>query len=248
MKNKLQQQMFQKITVASLLGTLLLGGCTHHMGKHQGDMMANDAMSGEAVAKSEMAKSEKDAMDMLKKNGMGHENMIKMSPEEMKKAMQKAAMPVQEHAALKDYAGTWNTTAKFWMDPSAKPEVSKGTSTITLEHGDKFLKESYKGMWNGAPFTGTGFTGFDTVSKEYTSIWMDSASPVISNSTGQFMPGTKTLVLSGSNTCPMSGAKLATKMVNRVVNKNKHVLENYVITPDGKEVKNMEITYDRAVM
>jgi hypothetical protein len=168
------------------------------------------------------------------------------SPEEMKKAMIEAATPLPEHKELAAFTGTWKTTGKMWMDPTKKePEVFNGKSVVTMEMGGKFLQEKYTGNWQGQAFNGTGVTSYNPLTKEYTSIWFDSASPVMSNMSGSYSKTDKTLTVAGSNYCPMAKSNVKSKMTHRVVSPTEQILESYVLTPDGKEMKAMEIAYKR---
>ena len=207
-------------------------------------LLSISLLSGCAANISTMPKKEAKATDHASSQ---HMEMAKnMSPTEMTAAWEKAAEPTQQHNLLKDQVGKWDVVVKIWMDPKAQPEISKGVSLNSLELNGKFLKESFSGKWMGHPFTGNGFTGYDTVSKEFTSIWMDSSSPIINTMKGQFSPESKSWTFTGNSTCPVSGATMKSKMLNRVVDKNHRVVESYYIRPDGSEVKTMEIAYSRA--
>jgi hypothetical protein len=115
-----------------------------------------------------------------------------------------------------------------------------------MTHGDKFQVESFKGKWMGQPFTGTGYTGFDEFAGGYVSMWMDSASPSIHLMNGTYDAASKKWTYTGEATCPVSGAKYATRMTHQIINKDKRTLESFTVMPDGSEIKVMEILYTRA--
>lgn len=171
--------------------------------------------------------------------------IVKMSPEEMHAAWIKAAAPTQQHSRLKDHVGKWNVIVKFWHDPSEKPDISKGVSRITLEHNGKFLREDFKGNWMGHPFTGSGYTGYDTIHNRYFSTWIDSASPLLNTMHGNFVPESKSWVFNGESTCPVSGTTIKSEMVSRIIDKNHLLVENYALSPDGSKAKTMELSYTR---
>jgi hypothetical protein len=169
-----------------------------------------------------------------------------MTQEEMAAAWTKAAAPTQQHALLKDHVGNWNVIVKFWHDPAGQPEISKGVSHNTLELNGKFLREDFKGKWMGHPFTGKGYTGYDTVKNEFFSTWMDSASPLMNSMRGKYVSESKSWVFNGDSTCPVSGTTIKSEMISRIIDKNHFVVENFTIHADGSKAKTMEIAYTRA--
>ncbi len=55
----------------------------------------------------------------------------------------------------------------------------------------------------------------------------------------------KVLEMTGEYNDVMTGQKKTSRSVTRIVNNDKIVAEMYEKGPDGKEVKNLEITYTR---
>ncbi|HEX5035017.1 MAG TPA: DUF1579 family protein, partial [bacterium] len=95
-----------------------------------------------------------------------------------------AATPGAGHEVLKPLAGNWTTTTRAWMPGEKKAHESAGTSTFTWVLGDRFLRQDFKGNWDGQDFEGMGYLGYDNVKKEYVSTWMDSMSTGIGQATG----------------------------------------------------------------
>ena len=168
-----------------------------------------------------------------------------MSPEEMMAKMKDAATPGQEHKELQPLVGKWKTVAKWWMDPSKAPDVSKGTANHQWAFGKRFIKEEYNGKWGGQPFQGMGMLGYDRVKKAYISTWLDSMGTGIMTSEGKFEAATRSIEMSGKYSCPMTGGDRQSRIVTRIVNNDQHVFEMFDRGPDGKEFKNLEITYTR---
>jgi hypothetical protein len=175
-----------------------------------------------------------------------HPKTVSMTPEEMAKAWEKAAIPTEQHRLLKDQVGSWNVVVKFWHDPSGQPDISKGVSRIMLEHNGKFLREDFKGNWMGHPFTGGGYTGYDTIQNKFFSTWIDSASPLLNTMHGKFVPESNTWIFNGEATCPVSGTTHKSEMISHKVDKNHFLVESYIINPDGSKAKTMELSYTRA--
>lgn len=166
--------------------------------------------------------------------------------QEMEAAFKKMSTTTKEHELLKDFVGTWNATTSTWMAPGAAPMVSKGTSVNTLIFGGKFLKQDFSGTWMNKPFKGVGYTGFDTVANEFTSVWLDDMATSILSSKGSYEPSSNTITLTGDESCPfMPSGKMQLRSVTRKIDKNHFVFEMYHPGPDGKDMKGFEIKYSR---
>lgn len=167
----------------------------------------------------------------------------------MMEAMMKAAQPGPEHEAMKKVVGTWDAVVKMF-DPSLdKPEESKGTMVNTLIHGGRYIRMEYTGEMMGGPFTGSGLWGYDKLSKQYVSTWVDNWSTGVMVMTGTYDPGTRTYTSTGEMQMPMPDgtvAKMPQRETVRIISDDKHIMEMYGPGPDGKEMKHMEITYTRA--
>lgn len=172
-----------------------------------------------------------------------------MAPEQQA-AMQKAQMlgtPGPNHGALGPLTGNWTATARGWMKPGDKPMESQGMAVHSWVLGGRFLKQEYRGNWNGQPFEGLGYTGYDNVRNEYQSTWMDNMMTGIIKVTGTFDPASKTLKQSGTFGCPMTGEKDMWQRSEWKINDNDtNTYTGYSKGPDGKEFKSMEIVYKRA--
>ena len=59
-------------------------------------------------------------------------------------AMQEMAAPGPEHDRLKPFVGTFKAEVRIWMGPG-EPMVSTGVMTSSLDLGDKFVRQDYKG-------------------------------------------------------------------------------------------------------
>ena len=166
---------------------------------------------------------------------------------EMQEKMMKMMAPGEAHKALEPLVGKWNYTAKFWMMPEAKADESTGTSESSMIYGGRFLKQEVKGMWNGQPFEGMGYTGYDNIRGEYISIWIDGMATGIMKASGQYDAASKTFNLSGSNSCPLTGEKdRQGRSETKIADNDHNTYSSYAAGPDGKEFKMMEIEYTRA--
>src|SRR5437870_2675247 len=99
--------------------------------------------------------------------------------------------PAPEHAVLKEWEGSWDSTVKM------QGNESKGTLSAKVGLNGLWLIEEFKGEFAGMPFEGHGVTTYDPAKKKYINVWIDSmsTSPVISE--GTYDKATKTLKLAG---------------------------------------------------
>ena len=176
-----------------------------------------------------------------KKEPAGGQNPM----DEMMKKMAAAAEPGENHRYLKVLEGTWATTTKFVMDPSAPPQESKGTCKRKWILGGRFLTEEFEGEAMGQTFNGYGITGFDAVSKKYSNVWCDTMGTGMMLSSGTCDASGKTFKYIGEYNDPMTGQAKKVHTALRVLSESKHVFEMFDAGPDGKEFKSLEVTYVR---
>lgn len=174
----------------------------------------------------------------------------KMTPEQqaMMEKMTKLGSPSEGHKALSPFIGKWTSVVRYWMAPGGPAEESKGTNVNEWALGGRFVEQHYTGtMSNGQPFEGLGITGYDNIRGEYQSIWLDSMMTGIMYGTGSFDAAMKAVKVSGEFSCPMTGEKNRWfRFEWKVIDNDHHTYYSYAKTPDGKEFRNMEITFTRA--
>ena len=164
----------------------------------------------------------------------------------MMDAWTRAATPGAEHARLAEhFAGTWDVAMTFWMDPDAPPMTERGTATTTPVFGGRQLRQDFKGTFMGAPFEGTGLSGYDNVRKRYTSSWTDNMSTSHMLTLGDYDDATRTYTFSGEMADPMHpGSMIPVRETVRVIDADHHVMEMFE-PRDGKEVRTMQLEYTR---
>lgn len=160
------------------------------------------------------------------------------------------AKPVEQHAKMKEMAGTWDAEVKTWMDPTQDPMVSKGTMVNTLTHGDRFLHHDFKGEFMGQVFTGSGDWGYNKITGKFEGTWMDSMGTAIMFSTGSYDEKTKTYTSTATFDMPGPDGKpmkVTQKETVEVLSADKHVMKMYHSAAGmPQEMKVLEITYTRA--
>jgi hypothetical protein len=158
----------------------------------------------------------------------------------------KYAQPGEHHKYLEPLIGSWDCTAKMYMDPSAPPQESKATCETKWVLGGRFVYDDVHGDMNGMPFEGMGFTGYDNLKEEYNSFWIDESATSFMISNGNIDPTHKIITMTGSWKDPAENMKVKKfKSIARIVSNDQHVYEMYETGPDGKEMKTFEITYNR---
>lgn len=162
----------------------------------------------------------------------------------MMAAYQAAGTPGPQHAALAATAGDYTLTVKNYPAPGTDPVVESGSATRKMSLDGRILVEEVQSTMMGTPFTGYGMTGFDNVSGRYWSTWNDSMSTGIMVSDGS-CDEHKHCQFSGSWNDPITKGKVTARVSSRWTDANTEIFEMYGPGPDGKEMKMMEITYQR---
>jgi hypothetical protein len=128
-----------------------------------------------------------------------------------------------------------------------EPQVTQGASKNELIFGGRFLKCDYSGEFMGKPFKGMELMGYDNQKKKYVMTWCDEMSTSIMSLEGEVDATGKIISMSTEYDDPMTNKKEKMRMVTTLIDKDNHKFEMYctAMSPDGKEAKNMEITYTR---
>jgi hypothetical protein len=154
--------------------------------------------------------------------------------------------PGDAQQLLASWAGDWNFEMKSYMAPGQPPTVSKGTSSLKMILGGRYLQETASGDMGGQPFNGLGITAYDNVKKKYQGLWIDSSMTGFLDAEGDYDTASKTLTLNATTFDPMAGKDVPVKMVTRTVDDKTRVFEWWSPAPGGTDMtKMMEITYTR---
>ena len=163
----------------------------------------------------------------------------------MMDVMIKAGTPGANQQMLASLAGDWTYKARMWMNPSAQPIESTGTVNYTTLYGGRYVQGQYRGDMMGTPFEGLGLMGYDNTSGRFQASWIDNMDTAIMYMAGQYDTAAKTLTYTGQMEDPLKpGTKVNVRQVIRITSPDSHTMEWYE-TREGKEVKTMEIAYNR---
>lgn len=164
----------------------------------------------------------------------------------MMEAWQASMTPGPEHEKMASMAGTWTFTMKMWMDPNAEPQSSTGTAERTMIFDGKVLEERVTGEAMGTPFQGLGHTGYDNVTGQWWSTWMDNLGTGLTLMHGSVDEETHTATWEGETSDPMTGGRSPMKIVIKHESADKEVAEFFSPAPGGGEmIRTMELTYER---
>ncbi len=170
-------------------------------------------------------------------------SLFAQSNEDMK-VMMAYSTPGDLHKMLAKSVGTWKATVTMWMQPGASPTVSTAEATNEMILGGRYLQSKNTGNFMGVPFEGISITGYDNAKKVFVNSWIDNMGTGMMFLTGTWDPQGKSIHFSGTMVDPMGGKDLAVREVVKIVDDDNQVMEMYSVS-DGKEFKNMEITYTR---
>ena len=169
---------------------------------------------------------------------------------DMQKMMQeymKMGAPAAEHQKIATLAGTWSSTSKMWMGPTAQAtETPPGTHVGEMILGGRFLRFTETGDMMGMPMEGWGIMGYNKVRGEYEMIWIDNMETPIYYAAGKADSTGNVITLMGKVDDPMTGERgKDVKYVYRFVSPTTVVFEMWDSTGPGKFYKSMETTYTK---
>ena len=167
-----------------------------------------------------------------------------MDQQAMMEMYQKLATPGEPHKQLASLAGSWTTQTKEWMEPGKPPSESTGSVEMKTLLDGRFLQQEFSGDMMGQPFSGIGITGYDNLRKRYVSNWIDSMGTGIFSMEGTASADGKTITLKGQHAEP-GGGQMTHRAVWKIVDSNTQTFDMYGTHKGGKEMKVMEITYNR---
>jgi hypothetical protein len=157
----------------------------------------------------------------------------------------KIATPGEGHKALADSIGSWTVTSTMWEKPGGPPTTSTGTSENFWALGGRFVEQRFVGTFNGMPFEGIGYTGYDNYKKLYNAVWMDTMGTMMMVMTGSADASGKVITMTGTIDDIIRDKPVKVRTVSRTVNKDKITFEMYGPDEAGKESRMMEMTYTR---
>ena len=168
-----------------------------------------------------------------------------MTSPEYSAAMMQAMTPGEVHAELAKGVGHYTVDMKMWMAPDTEPMPMQATANVEMILGGRYLRQEYKSEFMGMPFEGQMLMGFDNLTGEYWSLWIDNMSTGYSLSNGHDDAEGNT-VMSGWMRDPMTPHVRPFRSVTVQGENGSFVVHMYDTLPDGGEFQVMEMTYTRS--
>lgn len=170
---------------------------------------------------------------------------IQISQEEINAKMIAAMTPGEEHNALASQEGDWTEEITIWMHEGAEPMKNQAKVKIEMILGGRYQQTTHTGEFMGMPFEGVGVTGFDNVSKKYSSTWIDNMSTGVMFSSGKMDLKTKAIQYYGEQADPITGKTTKIREVMTHVSESEMHLDMYSTPQGGKEFMSMKIIMKR---
>jgi hypothetical protein len=140
----------------------------------------------------------------------------------------------KEHDYLKRLAGTWD----------AETEFGKGTRTCKMDLGGLWLVGDFEGEFGGMKFQGKGLDTYDSATKKYRSVWVDSFSTAPRIMEGNLDKDDKVMTMTGEGRGP-NGMPAKYKSITEIKDADTVNFSLFMMDKDGKEQQMVKITYHR---
>ena len=167
--------------------------------------------------------------------------------QKMMEQMMKYGTPGKNHELFKLYAGMWDVDISMWQNPGAPPMMSKGTMKNEMIFDGRYLKCDFQGEMSGMKVGGLEVIGYDLFKNMYTTFWIDSWSTSFVVTTGMLDGTGKVLTETGMFPDMMTDGKTMQKVKNvtTFLADGKYKFEMFMVGPDGREMKSMELLCTR---
>lgn len=162
-------------------------------------------------------------------------------------AIMAAATPGKMHEHLVKDVGNWKVKTKSWMAPNTDAIESEGTSIVSPMMDGRYVKAEMAGEMPGmGSFNGFAIYGYDNITKQFVSSWIDNMATGIMNGTGELSADGKTLTWEYHGNCPITKKPIVMKEVDTTIDVNTKKMEMYgPYVKTGEEFKMMEIVLTR---
>jgi hypothetical protein len=158
-----------------------------------------------------------------------------------------AGTPGKEHEHLAKDVGEWRGKTTMWMGAESEPMTSECTMKVEKAMDGRYTKAEMAGEMPGmGPYSGFGLSGFDNISREFVSTWIDNHSTGIMYGKGKLSDDGKTLTWEFTHNCPITKKPTVMREVDTTTGPNSKTLEMFGADPkSGKEYKMMRIELTR---
>ncbi|GAB3352018.1 DUF1579 family protein [Lysobacter tyrosinilyticus] len=170
----------------------------------------------------------------------------KLTPEQRSALFERAGMVGQQHRRIAALAGDWDVTVSLWLEPGQSlPVVEQGTATFAMVLGERHLRQDLRFSAGGKPFEGVGYIGYDNVTGEYFSSWMDTSFTGAMLAHGAYDAASNAYTFQGAQSDPTGEAKATpVREVLHILDVD-HFSYEYYEVHSGKERIAVRLEYQR---
>src|SRR5262245_24595305 len=147
---------------------------------------------------------------------------------------QEPPKPGKEHDHLKRLVGTWE----------AETEYGKGTMTYKMGLDGLWLIGDFEGEFGGMKFLGKGLDTYDSATKKYRSVWVDSFSTMPRIMEGNLDKNDRVMTMTGEGRGP-DGMQAKYKSITEIKDANTVNFSLFMVEKDSSEQSLVKITYKR---
>jgi len=163
----------------------------------------------------------------------------------MMKNWQEYMTPGEVHTMMAKWDGTWSGDVTMWMAPGVPEQKSTSTAVNKMIMNGLYQESNHSGDMMGMPFSGKSTVAYDNHRKEFVSTWIDNMGSGIMVMKGTWDEATKTINMKGKMVDPGTKMDTDVRETFKIIDDNTQEMEMFVMTPDGKEFKTMNIKYTR---
>jgi len=147
---------------------------------------------------------------------------------------QEPPKPGKQHDHLKRLVGIWD----------AETESGKGTMTYKMDLGGLWLIGDFEGEFGGMKFQGKGLDTYDSATKKYRSVWVDSFSTAPRIMEGNLDKDNKVMTMTGEGP-GQEGKTTKYKSITEITDADTVNFDLFMVENHGKEQPMVKITYKR---
>jgi hypothetical protein len=190
------------------------------------------------------------AADVAKDAAPAEQPEMKLPPgwtEEDMQACVLAGTPGEMHERLAGDVGEWHGAVTMWMGPGGETMASECAIAVTSMMDRRYTKVEWNGEMPGmGPYHGLGIYGFDNVSQQFVSTWIDNHSTGIMRGVGKLSPDGKTLSWKFTHNCPVTKKPAVIREIETVTGPGAKTIEMFAADPkSGEEYKMMRVELTR---
>lgn len=163
----------------------------------------------------------------------------------MMKNWQEYMTPGDMHKMMAKWDGEWTGEVTMWMYPGAPEQKSTSTAMNKMILDGRYQQSTHSGTMMDMPFNGVSTVGYDNHRKEFASTWIDNMGSGMMVMKGPWDEATKTINLKGKVVDAGTKQDTDVRETFKIIDDNTQEMEMFMMMPDGKEFKTMNIKYTR---